>query len=132
MKTRIEHDSLGAKEIPDSAYYGSETVRAIENYPISGLKFHCAFIWATAAIKKAAAQVNSDLKRLDSKIAEAIIGASEEVMAGKFQNVPQRVSDRRLPGVRHAQWAGRVRADKFNLNLRAFSLIGTSEIIFLI
>ncbi len=86
MKTRTEHDSLGPKEIPEVAYYGSETVRALENYPISGQKFHTSFIWATAAIKKAAALANSDLGRLDSKIAKAIIQASEEVMAGKFSD----------------------------------------------
>lgn len=86
MKTRIERDSLGPKEIPDSSYYGSETVRALENYPISGLKFHPVFVWATAAIKIAAAQANRDLKRLDATIANAIIQASEEVMNGKFKS----------------------------------------------
>ncbi|MBI1977732.1 MAG: aspartate ammonia-lyase [Candidatus Omnitrophica bacterium] len=86
MKTRIEHDSLGTKRIPASAYYGSETARAIENYPISGLRFHPSFVWATAAIKKAAAQANVHLKRLNPKIGKAIIRASEDVMAGKLQN----------------------------------------------
>ena len=84
MKTRVEHDSLGAKTIPHSAYYGVETARAIENYPISGLRFHPVFVWATAAIKKAAARANVSLKRLSPKIAKAIVRASEEVMAGKF------------------------------------------------
>ncbi|MBI3999890.1 MAG: aspartate ammonia-lyase [Candidatus Omnitrophica bacterium] len=86
MKTRTEHDSLGTKQVPHSAYYGTETVRAIENYPISGLRFHPAFIWATAAIKKAAAQSNIILKRLNPKIGKAIIRASEEVMAGKLRD----------------------------------------------
>ena len=86
MKTRIEHDSLGPKEIPASAYYGSETARALENYPISGLRFHPSFVWAIAAIKKAAAQANKDLGRLDSKIAKAIIQASDEVMSGKLSD----------------------------------------------
>lgn len=86
MKTRTEHDSLGEKKVPYDAYYGTETARAIENYPISGLRFHPAFIWATAAIKKAAAQANLSLKRLDSRIGKAIIRASEEVMAGKFND----------------------------------------------
>lgn len=84
MKTRIEHDSLGPKEIPEAAYYGSETARAIENYPISRCRFHPSFIWATAAVKKAAALANQDLNHLDSQIAKAIIQASEEVMEGKF------------------------------------------------
>ena len=86
MKTRTEHDSLGTKQVPHSAYYGTETVRAIENYPISGLRFHPVFIWATAAIKKAAAQSNITLKRLNPKIGKAIIRASEEVMAGKLRD----------------------------------------------
>ncbi len=86
MKTRTEHDSLGTKQVPQNAYYGTETVRAIENYPISGLHFHPAFVWATAAIKKAAAQANTALKRLNPKIGKAIIRASEDVMAGKLND----------------------------------------------
>ena len=86
MKTRMERDSLGTKSVPQNAYYGTETVRAIENYPISGLRFHSAFIWATAAIKKAAAEANVTLKRLNPKIGRAIIRASEEVMAGKWND----------------------------------------------
>ena len=86
MKTRVEHDSLGEKKVPYDAYYGTETARAIDNYPISGLRFHPAFVWATAAIKKAAARANLSLKRLNPRIGKAIIRASEEVMAGKFNN----------------------------------------------
>ncbi len=86
MKTRIEHDSLGAKKVPASAYYGAETARAIENYPISGMRCHPHFVWATAAIKKAAAQANMSLKRLNPRIGRAIVRASEEVMAGKFKD----------------------------------------------
>ena len=86
MKTRTEHDSLGTKQVPQAVYYGSETARAIENYPISGLRFHPAFIWSIAAIKKAAAQANLSLKRLTPRIGRAIVRASEEVMAGKFND----------------------------------------------
>ncbi len=86
MKTRTEHDSLGVKQVPQNAYYGTETVRAIENYPISGLRFHPTFIWATAVIKKAAAQANVTLKRLNPKIGKAIIKASEDVMSGKLND----------------------------------------------
>ncbi|MBI4358565.1 MAG: aspartate ammonia-lyase [Candidatus Omnitrophica bacterium] len=86
MKPRTERDSLGTKRIPNSAYYGVETARAVENYPISGLRFHPAFVWATAAIKKAAAQANISLKRLHPRIGKAIVRASEEVMAGKFKD----------------------------------------------
>jgi len=83
-KTRIERDSLGTQHVPQNAYYGSETQRAIANYPISGLRLHSAFVWATAAIKKAAAEANMKLKRLNPKIGRAVVRASEEVMAGKF------------------------------------------------
>lgn len=86
MKTRTEHDSLGAKKVPASAYYGIETTRAIENYPISGMRADPVFVWAAAAIKCAAAQANMSLKRLNPKIGRAIIRASEEVMAGKFHD----------------------------------------------
>ena len=86
MKTRIERDSLGTKQVPQSAYYGIETARAIENYPISGLRFHPAFVWATAAIKRAAAQANMSLKRLNPRIGKAIVRASENVMAGKLND----------------------------------------------
>jgi len=84
MKFRIERDSLGSVRVPTHAYYGAETVRAAENYPISGLRFHPAFIWASAAIKKAAAQANVTLGVLNSRIGKAIIRASEDVMAGKL------------------------------------------------
>lgn len=83
-KVRVERDSLGEMKVPDSAYYGIETLRAIKNYPISGLRFHPAFVWATAAIKKAAAQANMKRGTLALKIGKAIVRASEEVMDGKF------------------------------------------------
>jgi aspartate ammonia-lyase len=86
MKTRMEYDSLGAKKVPYDAYYGTETARALENYPISGIKFHPAFVWATAVIKVAAAKANVSLKRLNSRMGKAIVRASEEVMAGKFSD----------------------------------------------
>lgn len=84
MRTRAERDTLGTVQVPAAAYYGAETARAIANYPISGLRFHPGFIWATAAIKKAAAQANMSLKRLPPRLGRAIIRASEEVMAGKL------------------------------------------------
>src|SRR3989338_958630 len=84
-KTRIEKDSLGTRPVPADAYYGVETVRAVENFPISGERFHPDFIWALAVIKKACAQANLSLGRLDPKKANAIIRASEEVMAGKLR-----------------------------------------------
>jgi aspartate ammonia-lyase len=81
---RIEHDSLGSVRVPQSAYYGAETVRAIENYPISGLRFHSTFIWALGAIKKACALANQSRRALDARRARAIVHAAEEVIAGKL------------------------------------------------
>ena len=83
QKTRIEKDSLGSRPVPAEAYYGIETVRAVENFPVSGLRFHSDFVWALAAIKKACALANRSLGRLDSRRAGAIVKACDEVMAGK-------------------------------------------------
>jgi len=82
-KTRIEKDSLGTRPVPSEAYYGIETMRAVENFPVSGLGFHPDFIWALAAIKKSCALSNGSLGRLDGRRARAIIKACDEVMAGK-------------------------------------------------
>lgn len=82
QKTRIEKDSLGTRPVPATAYYGIETVRAVENFPISGLRFHPAFTWALAVIKKACATANLSLGRLDARRAKAILRACDEVMAG--------------------------------------------------
>jgi aspartate ammonia-lyase len=81
-KTRMEKDSLGTRPVPAAAYYGIETVRALENFPVSGLGFHPDFIWALAVIKKACALSNRSLGRLDSRRAGAIVKACNEVMAG--------------------------------------------------
>jgi aspartate ammonia-lyase len=85
-KPRIEKDSLGAHSVPSEAYYGVETCRAIENFPISGLRFHSDFIWAVAVVKKACAQANLDLDRLDAVRAKAILKACDEILAGKFHD----------------------------------------------
>lgn len=86
MKTRMEKDSLGERPVPAGAYYGIETVRAVENFPVSGLRFHPDFLWALAAIKKACALANRALRRLDARRAGAIIRASGEIMAGKMRD----------------------------------------------
>jgi aspartate ammonia-lyase len=85
MKTRIEKDSLGEKAIPVDAYYGIQTARAVENFPVSGLSARPTYIEATVHIKKAAAVVNRDLGILDKKIAGAILQAADEVMEGRFR-----------------------------------------------
>lgn len=84
MNYRIEQDSLGTVSVPADALWGAQTQRAIENFPISGLKQYRAFIWSMAIIKRAAAEVNRDLGLLDPKIAEAIITAAQEVIEDKW------------------------------------------------
>ncbi|HVF92602.1 MAG TPA: aspartate ammonia-lyase [Blastocatellia bacterium] len=84
-QTRTERDSLGERELPDNVYYGIQTARAVENFPISGLKPFPSFVTATVQIKKAAARVNSALGALDPKIAGAIESAADEVLSGKLR-----------------------------------------------
>jgi len=84
MKYRIERDPLGKKKVPANAYYGIHTQRAVENFPISGLKPHQELIEAIGAIKLAAAQANASLKLLDGRRARAISRAAAEVMRGRW------------------------------------------------
>lgn len=86
MTTRIEQDSLGSKEVPVDAYYGLQTVRTLENFPISGLRLHFKMVEATVMVKKAAALVNADLGLLKSEISRAIVAAADEVLAGKLRD----------------------------------------------
>jgi aspartate ammonia-lyase len=82
--TRTEKDSLGTKEIPAGVYYGIQTARAVENYPISGMRAHSTFIQALGMIKQAAAEANEELGLVDEKRAHAIIQAAKEVQQGKW------------------------------------------------
>ncbi len=84
--TRTERDSLGEVQVPADALYGAQTQRAVENFPISGLKPRPAFIWSMAMIKRAAAEVNRDLGLLDNEKANAIIQAAQEVIDGKWND----------------------------------------------
>jgi len=86
MKTRIETDSLGEKAVPVDAYYGIQTCRAIENFPISGYTAHPRLIQAMGMVKKAAALANRDLRLLDRKRASAIVRAAEEVISGRLHS----------------------------------------------
>lgn len=86
IEYRLEQDFLGTKKIPVQAYYGIQTVRAMENFPITGEKMNRHLIIALAIVKKSAAQANRDLGYLDPKIADAIIEASEEIISGKFHD----------------------------------------------
>jgi len=79
---RTERDSLGELVVPAEALYGVQTQRAVQNFPISGLRPWRAFIWSMAVIKRAAAEVHKDLGMLESGKAEAIAQAAQEVMDG--------------------------------------------------
>ena len=82
---RTEHDSLGEREIPNNVYYGVQTVRALENFAISGvqLRTFAHFVNALAYVKKAAALANAELNFMPRPIADAIVKACDEVLAGK-------------------------------------------------
>jgi aspartate ammonia-lyase len=86
MATRTEKDSLGTKEIPSDVYYGIQTLRAVENYPISGMRAHPTLIRAIAMVKEAAAQANKELALIDEKRADAIVAAAREVQQGKWDS----------------------------------------------
>jgi aspartate ammonia-lyase len=82
MKFRVERDPLGDVRVPADAYYGAQTQRAVDNFPISGLTAPPELVVATVQIKKAAAEANSALGRLPPDIASAIVRAADEVLAG--------------------------------------------------
>ncbi|MGG1313330.1 MULTISPECIES: aspartate ammonia-lyase [Cohnella] len=84
MEYRIEKDFLGEKKVPQSAYYGIQTLRAVENFPITGVPVHSELIRALAHVKKAAAKANAATKMLREPIAEAIVKAADEVAQGAF------------------------------------------------
>src|SRR3954466_7591592 len=84
--TRSEKDSLGTKEIPAHVYYGIQTARAVENYPISGMRAHPTLIRAFGMVKEAAAEANRELGLIDEKVANAIIQAAKEVQQGKWND----------------------------------------------
>src|SRR5881227_2726746 len=81
---RKEKDSLGFKELPAGVYYGIQTARAVENFPISGMRAHPTLIRAFAMVKQAAAEANLELGLIDEKRARAIVQAAKEVQQGKW------------------------------------------------
>ncbi|GAI97569.1 unnamed protein product, partial [marine sediment metagenome] len=81
---RIETDSLGKVRVPASSYYGAQTQRALENFPISGRTMPREFIRAMGVIKRAAAEANMSLGVLEKRIGKAIVQAAREVAEGKF------------------------------------------------
>jgi fumarate hydratase class II len=86
MNYREEQDSMGTVHVPEKAYYGAQTQRAVENFTISGLRFPQPFLRALGLIKKHAARVNLSLELLEPKLAEAVLGASEEVVDGNHDD----------------------------------------------
>ena len=83
---RLEKDSIGLKEIPADVYYGVQTARAMENYPISGMRAHPTLIRAFGMVKRAAAEANKALGLVEDKRVDAIIQASQDVIDGKFDS----------------------------------------------
>jgi aspartate ammonia-lyase len=81
---RKEKDSLGFVEVPARAYYGAQTARAVENYPISGMRAHPQLIRALGMVKRAAAEANKDLGLIEADRADAILQAAQEVIDGKW------------------------------------------------
>ncbi len=81
---RRERDLLGDREVPQDVYYGIQTARALENFPITGYKPHRELVLALAHVKKAAAQANIKVKRLNSTTGNAIVAACDEILAGKL------------------------------------------------
>jgi aspartate ammonia-lyase len=83
---RTERDPLGEMHVPADAYYGGQTARAVQNFPISGLRAPSDLVTATILIKKAAAAANKTLDRLAPDIADAVIAAADEVLAGALRD----------------------------------------------
>ena len=83
---RIERDPLGEHAVPADAYYGIQTRRAVENFPISGLRAPDELVTATVLVKKAAAAANTAAGRLPHDVAKAIMDAADEILAGKLRD----------------------------------------------
>ena len=85
-EVRKEKDSLGYVEVPAHVYYGAQTVRAVDNYPISGMRAHPLLIRAMGMVKAAAAQANKELGLVETDRADAIVKAAQEVIDGKWND----------------------------------------------
>lgn len=86
LDKRVEKDFLGEKEVPRHAYYGVQTLRAMENFPITGYRIHESLIKAIAMVKKAAAIANMETGQLNRRIGQAIVQAAEEIMDGQLHD----------------------------------------------
>jgi aspartate ammonia-lyase len=85
-KSRRERDSLGERDVPAEAYYGIQTLRAVENFPVSGIMARPEFINAYAMVKKAAAMANMEIGWLEPYVAEAIMSACDEILEGRLHD----------------------------------------------
>jgi len=83
---REENDSMGVVRVPEAAYFGAQTQRAAENFPISGLRLPHGFIHALAMIKRAAARTNARLELLPKDVADAIVQAADDVLDGRMDD----------------------------------------------
>jgi aspartate ammonia-lyase len=83
---RVEKDFLGEKEVPLHAYYGVQTMRAVENFPITGYRIHESLIKAMAIVKKAAALANMETGQLNQRLGNAIVQAAQEIIDGKLHD----------------------------------------------
>lgn len=86
MESRVEHDYLGNVNVPKDAYWGVQTQRAVDNFPISEIRPYPEFITALAMVKRAAAEANMRAGLLESKKAKVIMQAADEIIAGKFRD----------------------------------------------
>ena len=84
MSTRTEHDTMGEVQVPSEAYWGAQTQRSVENFKIGGETLPKPLIYALALIKKAAAQTNAGLGRIQPEQADLIVRAADDVLAGKL------------------------------------------------
>ncbi|HHV11734.1 MAG TPA: aspartate ammonia-lyase [Clostridiales bacterium] len=85
-KVRMEHDSIGSKEVPVDVYYGVQTLRAAENFYITGMSMHPELIKSVAQIKKGAAITNYEVGHLDKRRTDAIVKACDEIISGKMHD----------------------------------------------
>lgn len=116
MSYRVETDSLGPVHVPAEAYWGAQTQRAIENFPISGQQLPRRFIRALALIKKACAQVNLEMGLLDENIAKAIIQAATEIADGNS-------------GTEASKWVAQFPVDVFQTGSATSTNMNANEVI---
>src|SRR5664279_2368035 len=86
MNTRLERDTMGEVQVPENAFYGAQTQRAVENFPISGLRFPRPFLRALGLIKWASATANGQLGELPADRARAILDAAERMILGSLDD----------------------------------------------